>query len=330
MTATAIIGAETGIDLHGMARTAMARGRAVAAHPVIAHPLTGRIASAALSTAVVFAVLRQLGPGAAVRLGAELPISMGFWLAFVASYLVVPAADWLLFRCLFSAPIPAAAMMKRMVLNLGVLGYSGDAWLLAWSRRQGIETRTAVTGVKDAAVLSAAVGNVLTLSVAALVWPSLAAAGGAFGGGALLTSLAFVAFGAAVTMLFWRRILHTDAAGALYICGIHGGRIVLGMVFAVATWRFALPGLPMSTLLLLSALRMIASRLPLIPNKDIAFAGAALLLFGHSAGVAEVIAMTAMLTLGAHLVTWLSLATAEALGGTPHQLDHSVTVQGVC
>ena len=313
MAVAAVTWVDSSVELRALVRGMTVRVRALTSLPIVHHPLTARIASAALSAAVVFAVLRQLGPGPAVRLGAELPTSAGFWLAFAAAYFVVPAADWLLFRRLFAAPVPAATMLKRMVLNLGVLGYSGDAWLLAWARRRGVDTGRAATGIKDAAVLSAATGNVATLIIAALVWPSLATAGGAFGGGALGASMALVGFGAAVTMVFWRRILHTDGAGALFISSVHMGRILLGMGFAAATWKFALPDLSIGTLLLLSALRMIAGRLPFIPNKDIAFAGAALLLFGNTAGIAEVIALTAMLTLLAHLACWLGLAVVEGL-----------------
>ena len=51
-------------------------------------------------------------------------------------------------------------------------------------------------------------------------------------------------------------------------------------------WHLAMPAVALSWWLLLATMRMLLSRLPFVPNKDIVFAGIAVLLVGHDLEIA--------------------------------------------
>ncbi len=83
-----------------------------------------------------------------------------------------------------------------------------------------------------------------------------------------------------------------------------------GTVFVAATWATALPGVALGIWLLLAAARLLVSRLPLVPNKDLLFANFAILLIGRNDALVATIAFTAALTLAVHvaLMAWFALS----------------------
>ena len=62
--------------------------------------------------------------------------------------------------------------------------------------------------------------------------------------------------------------------------------------------------------LLLSAGRLLASRLPLVPNKDLLFANFAIIFIGQSEAVGDLIAFGAALTLLVHVVLFSAFGLA--------------------
>jgi hypothetical protein len=66
--------------------------------------------------------------------------------------------------------------------------------------------------------------------------------------------------------------------------------------------------------LLLSALRLLLSRLPLLPNKDIVFAGLAVFLIGHDVQIGALMTMMASLILATHLMVGLGLVASDING----------------
>jgi hypothetical protein len=68
---------------------------------------------------------------------------------------------------------------------------------------------------------------------------------------------------------------------------------------------------------LLAAIRMLLSRLPLLPNKDLVFAGVAVLLIGRSTAIDDLMTMMATLILATHLVVGAGLTLAEFVRPQP-------------
>ncbi|WP_424753145.1 hypothetical protein, partial [Klebsiella pneumoniae] len=90
-----------------------------------------------------------------------------FWLAFIASYLLVPGVEWLIYRKLWHLP-PSGMLplLRKQVANELLLGSSGDAQVYVWVRQHG-GGASAAAAVMDVALLSAAAGNVATLAMMA-------------------------------------------------------------------------------------------------------------------------------------------------------------------
>jgi hypothetical protein len=83
-------------------------------------------------------------------------------------------------------------------------------------------------------------------------------------------------------------------------------------------WHFALPAVPLGLWLLLAATRLLVSRLPLVPNKDLLFANLAIVLIGQGDAVSRLVAFTAALTLLVHVALLAAMglyALAARLGG---------------
>jgi hypothetical protein len=62
---------------------------------------------------------------------------------------------------------------------------------------------------------------------------------------------------------------------------------------------------------LLAAVRLLLSRLPLLPNKDLVFAGVAVVMIGRAAGIDALMTMMASLILATHLIVGTGLVLAE-------------------
>jgi len=67
-------------------------------------------------------------------------------------------------------------------------------------------------------------------------------------------------------------------------------------------WHLVLPQVPLHLWFVLSTLRMLVSRLPLVPNKDVIFAGIAVFVIGHEARIDDLMTMMAGLILATHLM----------------------------
>ncbi len=86
---------------------------------------------------------------------------------------------------------------------------------------------------------------------------------------------------------------------------------------AMVMWWSLLPQVPLTTWIVLAAIRMVSTRLPLVPNKDIAFAAVIVALIGDHDGIAPMIVMITGLVLIANILVAIGislLSWAEAIG----------------
>jgi hypothetical protein len=173
-------------------------------------------------------------------------------------------------------------------------------------------TSAPFAAIKDVAILSAMTANAVTLALLAMAWPLLASLNLGIDGRTLLVSVAIVIAISSVVLLFRNKLFSLPAADLRAVAGIHFIRILATTSLAALCWHLVLPQVALSWWLLLATLRMLLSRLPLLPNKDIVFAGLAVFLVGHDAEIAALMTMMASLILTTHLGVGLSLVTAEA------------------
>lgn len=226
-----------------------------------------------------------------------------FYVAFAALYLVPPLADYWIFRRLWGIPLAGlVALIKKRIANDVVMGYSGEAYFYAWARQRAQLVAAPFGAVKDVSILSAIAGNAVTLAMIAIALPV---------GRNLIPpdlvryvygSLAVI-FGTSLPFLvFSRKVFSLPRSELWMVFGIHCARLILGGLFLALAWALAMPSVAIGTWLFLSAGRMLFSRLPLLPNKDLLFANFAILMIGEDQALSELIAFTAAAVLLVHAV----------------------------
>lgn len=261
------------------------------------------IIGALLTLAMLVGLGRELFGSGLAGLSRTVPRNPLFYVAFAGVYFTLPVFDYLIFRRLWGIPLSGlVALIKKRIANEVVIGYSGEAYFYAWARARAKFVAAPFGAVKDVSILSAIAGNAITLAMIAVALPA---------GRDLIPpemmryvygSLAVI-FGTSLPFLiFSKRVFSLDRAHLWWVFGAHVVRLVLGSLFLALAWHFALPSVSIGLWLFLSAGRLLFSRLPLLPNKDLLFANFAILFIGQDRQLSELIAFTAAAVLLVHVV----------------------------
>lgn len=275
-----------------------------------------RAASAALSLLVIGAALIQARDLEFAKITQLVPASPAFWTLFAVGYLAGPFSEWLIFRRLWRVgPGAFGALVRKLVYNELLVGYLGEVYFYSWARKHLRFVTTPFGAVKDVAVLSALAGNVMTLVFLAMSVPFLSLLPAHDHAAAIGWSFAFV-IGTSLALMVWRgSIFSLDGVELRMIFGIHIGRILVTTCLLATLWHLVLPDTPIGWWLVLATIRLLISRLPFLPNKDVVFAGVAVLALGEDGRLAELMAMMAVLTLVTHLIAGLAFAMVDLAQG---------------
>jgi hypothetical protein len=273
-------------------------------------PIAGPLFSIGILAAVIWR-LQQLDVGG---VWARLPTSPGFWLLFPLYYFALPIADWVIFRRLWRIP-PAgiAALLRKRLSNDLLVGYSGELYFYAWARQRGDISGAPFGAIKDVAILSAIAGNVVTLILFALAYPLLGRANLGIQPHLALLSVLIIVGPSLLALVLRGHLFSMPRAEARFALKVHFVRLIAVIALTILLWHFALPGVPLRWWMALASLQILVSRLPLVPNKDVVFAGICILLIGHDMRVVELVAQIASLVLVAHIVVAIGLASAWAV-----------------
>lgn len=261
------------------------------------------VLAGALTLLMIAGLARELlsdGLGALTR---SVPVHPGYYVAFALLYLSPPTFDWLIFRRLWGLPAAGfAALLKKRVANEVVIGYSGDAYFYAWARARLKMVAAPFGAVKDVTILSGIAGNLITLGMIAVALPI---AKDLFTD-QMFQTIAWSTVAMAATtlpfLIFSRRVFSL-ARGTLWgIFAVHCVRLCFGSIMIALAWHFAMPEVGVGVWLFLAAARLLVSRLPLVPNKDLLFANFAIVIIGQGEALSDLVAFTAALTLAVHVV----------------------------
>jgi hypothetical protein len=271
----------------------------------------------AISLAILVVVVTQLAAVDVRQVMALLPTSSLFWLVFAGAYLSGPFFDWIIFRRLWQIPISGfAALLRKLIGNELLFGYAGELYLYTWARRRTEMTTAPFGAIKDVAILSAMTGNAVTMALLVLAYPLLGTLHLGIESNTLLTSVAVLLGSSSVVLFLRKKLFSLPRTDLSFVAWMHLARIFAGALLNAWAWHIVLPTVALQWWVLLSAMRMLLSRLPLLPNKDIVFAGLAVFLIGHDAEMGALMTMMASLILGTHLVLGLLLVSFETLGWT--------------
>ena len=285
-----------------------------------------------VSLAIVAAAIHHFRAGDFHRIAALVPRTPAFWLVFAAAYLAQPIMDFIIFRRLWGIPAAGfAALVRKYISNEVLLGYSGELYFYTWARRRAslggldapagaIATGAPFGAIKDVAILSALIGNVVTLAMFVIAYPHLEQKlDMGLSGKTLFTSIAVLLGSSLVVMLLRGRVFSLPKRQLAFVAAMQLLRVLATTALAALMWSLVLPTVPFLYWLMLASLRLLISRLPLIPNKDVVFAGVAVLIVGTSAaaagsGIAPLMAMMAALLIIVHLIVGGILIASDVLG----------------
>ena len=308
--------------------------RARLAHAVSMSPGTKRLLSFGLSAAILAYLMRAVANIGWQEVLNVLPANPIFYLLVAMSYMATPVTEYIIFRRWWPlTPRALAVFSKKRVLNEAVFGYSGDAYLFMWAKKAlgarevGARPLAAISvgplaAVKDVAITSALAGNVATLLMLGL---ALSMGGGeavqaAFTGGAMRSvgfGFAFVISISLAILLFSRKVMSLPLRENFVIFLLHCGRLLIGSALLLLAWIVALPSVDVGTWVVLGALRMVVTRLPFVPNKELLFAAIGVSLTGSAAPeVAALMAAAGALHLVSHVISYVGASTIESRGDT--------------
>jgi hypothetical protein len=275
-------------------------------------PSLGTIVSAVLSLALVVAIAYQ-ARGLHVRTFTRLvPDSALFWLVFLAYFLIGPASEWVIFRRLWAIPSSGMiALLRKKVYNELLLGYLGEAYFYGWARKRVEMTSAPFGAVKDVAILSAMAGNVSTLALLVFIWPFIGVTQLGLDTHLVVWSLGVILIVSLAMTFLRRQVFSLPMPDLVFIMQAHLVRIAASIAFLALMWHLALPTVTLEWWLYLATLRMLVSRLPLVPNKDLVFAGVAVFTLGHEGDIGDLMALVAGLVLVGHLIVGAFVLVAE-------------------
>jgi len=271
---------------------------------------TGPLISFLILVAVAYQLRRLDWRG----LAAMVPTTPGFWLALAAYYFVGPASEWVIFRRLWSLPAEGfAALLRKFVSNEILLGYLGEVYFYAWARRHAHVTAAPFGAIKDVTILSALTGNLFTLLMVLAAAPFLGVLPLGVDGRAFIASALFIVGSSLAAMLLRKRLFTLPRGELWFVTAAHVARIMIAAFLAALLWHMLLPGVPLSWWIILAAARQLISRLPFLPNKDVVFAGFAVLLVGYDHEIVEAMTLMATLILGIHILVGGTLGLSALL-----------------
>jgi hypothetical protein len=101
-------------------------------------------------------------------------------------------------------------------------------------------------------------------------------------------------------LIFSRKVFSLDRGTLWWIFWVHAARLSVGCLLIAFAWHFGMPGIGIGAWLILSAVRMLVSRLPFV-NKDLVFTTMTTAIIGAGNDLSNLIAFTTALTLIVHV-----------------------------
>jgi hypothetical protein len=213
-----------------------------------------------------------------------------FYALLVLQFLIQPFGDYFVYRNLWGAAnTPSmAVILRKRVMNTFMLDYSGEVFFFLWAQEHlKLKPGMLVHGIKDSNVLSAGAGLVMLYLMALIL---LATGGLHIPAGISAHGWIYVFAGSVPLILcsvlvLGRRKLTTLSTGQIagtFLIHFLRAFVVLGVEFFLWQLSGALPSAV--ACLQFVALRLVVTRLPMVPNKDLIFVGAGI----AAAGMAHV------------------------------------------
>ena len=247
------------------------------------------------------------------------PGAIGFYVLLVLQFFIQPFGDYLVYRNLWGSANtpPMAVILRKRLLNTFMLDYSGEAFFYFWAQaRLKLAPGMLAHAIKDSNVLSAGAGltmiyvMVLTLLAGGgLHIPvALSAHGWLYG---LIGSVPLIL--CAGLVLGHRKLTALNRKQLAATFAIHFTRSLLVLAVEFGLWELS-GALPSAVACLqFVALRLVVTRLPLVPNKDLIFVGAGIAAAGMTSVAVTPVATVLVILAAADLILAATVASLALL-----------------
>ena len=240
-----------------------------------------RVLRGVFLVAIVGVLIYQIWKIGLDRLLHALPAEPAFYVLLLAMYFLLPITEAMIYGRIWSMhPWQCVAVMiRKRVLNMDVLGYSGEVYLFMWAKDRVRHARKVVMGIiKD---------NLIVSSVSSLLAASLLI-GGMFLSGHLalgefveLPGPLYVGLGVLVAVFlgvlvyrFRHEIFSLSRRALAILTAAHVSRFLVGYVLQVTAWWVVLPDVPFETWAILLVVFVVIKRTPFVPSSDLVFVSA--------------------------------------------------------
>ena len=264
-----------------------------------------------ISLALLAGVLREYSRFELTANTRILAAAPAFWVLFALYFLCTALWEWVIYRRLWHIPASGiAALLRKDITNELLFGYLGEVYFYAWARQRGRLTTAPFGAIKDVAIVSAMVGNLVTLALLPLGLALLGNLPPQVDPLALKLSAAAFLATSLIPLLLRRRLFSLPRADLWFVARAQALRLVCAISLYAGLWHLLLPTVAIGWWIALAGLRQLVSRLPLVPGKDVLFAAIAAFFVGRHSDVAALLALFATLTVA------LQIAVGAVLGAT--------------
>ncbi|TPV93367.1 MAG: hypothetical protein B7733_20885 [Myxococcales bacterium FL481] len=265
------------------------------------------------------------------KLWASVPTNPWIYVIFGWLYIQLTVAEIVAYRSCWRFDLRQAipAFLKKRIYNRDVLGYSGEVYFFSWARKH-VQDRSSLQlaeTIRDQNIVSSSASTAVALVLLGVYlnfgtvnlddqlgsWlaSNLARVSA---GGVVLTVVASVAI-VGVVVRFRRYLFRMSPRLAAGLFLLHTVRLVIGQATQVSFWAVGVPDVPLQTWLTFAAASIIASRIPLLPNRDLLFVSAGIAMSDaldlESAGIGTIFAFQSVLTKVVNVILFSVISVAE-------------------
>ena len=299
------------------------RWRAVAGSSAGRRWLKG--ARIAFVAGIVAYLVWQLLDMGLVQVAQGLPVKPQFYALLLLVYFTLPAAQILAYRVTWSFPLRHGipAFLKKRILNVDVLGYSGEVFLYSWAARH-VDARPValMETIRDQNIISSAASTLLAVVLVTVFLftgqVTLSDLVGERTQGTIIAGALAVGLVLVILVRVWKYLFSMPWRPASVVFGIHIARVLLRQTAEIAMWHVAMPEVPLKVWFTYAAITIAVTRIPFIQVKDLVAMSIAVGLAGVM-GVEEVhiyalFAAVVLVQRGISLLFFAILPTLERRG----------------
>ncbi len=210
------------------------------------------------------------------------PIAIGFYFVVLLPFFVQPITDLIIYRNLLGVgrALPLVVLFRKRYMNSIMLDYSGEVFFFFWAKKKlNLRKGLLLHAVKDSNVLSASAGLAVVLLMLLAFMATGAAKLPALGFGGMWSAVFICSLPLILGLGLFvggRKVTTLSRGEIATTFGFHFARSVIQLSLEFTIWWLsgALPSAVMCFQFV--ALRLLVTRLPLVPNKELVFIGVGL------------------------------------------------------